>query len=95
MIIFISAVLWVFVAVRQLLQLWSVVPAVVNLRLSCPVARGILLPQPGIKPRSFTLEGGFFTPRPQRVAKSQTVPFKSEKQLNPFFTQAFVWKPSK
>ena len=29
--------------------------------LSCPVARGILVPQPGIEPASLTLEGRFVT----------------------------------
>ena len=30
-------------------------------RLSCPVARGLLVPQPGTEPMSPTLEGGFLT----------------------------------
>ena len=37
----------------------------VTCRLSCPTACGILVPQPGIKPESPALEGGFLTPRPQ------------------------------
>ena len=32
--------------------------------LSCPAACGILVPQPGIKPASPALEGGFFTTGP-------------------------------
>ena len=32
--------------------------------LSCPVACGILVPQPGIKPASPALEGGFLTTGP-------------------------------
>ena len=32
--------------------------------LSCPVAHGILGPQPGIKPKSSALEGGFLTTGP-------------------------------
>ena len=32
--------------------------------LSCSAARGILVPQPGIEPKSPTLEGGFFTTEP-------------------------------
>ena len=32
--------------------------------LSCPVACGILVPQPGIEPASPALEGGFFTTGP-------------------------------
>ena len=37
---------------------------VVALGLSCPVACGILVPQPGIEPESPALEGGFLTTRP-------------------------------
>ena len=33
--------------------------------LSCPMARRILAPQPGIEPTSPTLEGGFLTTGPQ------------------------------
>ena len=33
-------------------------------RLSCPTACGILIPQPGIKPMSPALEGGFLTTGP-------------------------------
>ena len=33
-------------------------------RLSCPTARGILVPQPGIEPASPALEGGFLTTGP-------------------------------
>ena len=32
--------------------------------LSCPVACGILVPRPGIKPVSLALEGGFLTTEP-------------------------------
>ena len=39
----------------------TVVPA---LRLSCPEARGILVPQPGIEPISPALESRFLTTRP-------------------------------
>ena len=38
--------------------------------LSCPVACGILVPQPGIDPTSPALEGGFLTTGPP--GKSQT-----------------------
>ena len=38
---------------------------VVACRLSCPVACGILVPQPGIEPTSSALEGGFFTIGPR------------------------------
>ena len=34
---------------------------VVACELSCPVARGILVPRPGIEPASPALEGGFLT----------------------------------
>ena len=36
-------------------------PVVVTHRLSCPIARGLLVPQPGIEPTSPALEGGFLT----------------------------------
>ena len=35
--------------------------------LSCPAARGILVPQPGIEPMSPALAGGFLTTRPPSV----------------------------
>ena len=35
-----------------------------GMQLSCPVACGILVPQPGIEPTSPMLEGRFFTTRP-------------------------------
>ena len=35
-----------------------------GLRLSCPVACGILVPRPGIEPMSSALEGGFLTTGP-------------------------------
>ena len=34
------------------------------MRLSCSAARGILVPQSGIEPKSPALEGGFFTTEP-------------------------------
>ena len=40
------------------------VGSVVAAQLSCPVACGILVPQPGIEPASPALEGGFLTTRP-------------------------------
>ena len=33
--------------------------------LSCPAARGILVPQPGMEPTSPALEGGFLTTGPR------------------------------
>ena len=33
-------------------------------RLNCPTACGILVPHPGIEPKSFALEGGFLTTEP-------------------------------
>ena len=38
--------------------------------LSCPMACGILAPQPGIEPTSPTLEGGFLTTGPQENPKT-------------------------
>ena len=46
---------------RWVLSLRRVSSVVVARGLSCPVACGILVPQPGIKPTSPALEGGFFT----------------------------------
>ena len=43
-------------------------------RLSCPVACGILVPRPGIKPMSPALEGGFLTTGPP--GKSHTYLFE-------------------
>ena len=43
------------------------------LRLSCPVACGILVPRPGIEPASPALEGGFLITR--APAKSLTILF--------------------
>ena len=37
---------------------------VVAQELSCPMADGILVPQPGLKPTSLALEGGFLTTGP-------------------------------
>ena len=62
----------VFVAAHRLLSscglkalsLRRVGSVVVVRRLSCPVAHGILVPQPGIEPTSPELEGGFFTTGP-------------------------------
>ena len=45
----------------QALSLRRARPVVVAHRLSCPVACGILVPRPGIKPTSLSLEGGLFT----------------------------------
>ena len=43
--------------------------------LSCPAARGILVPRPGINPASPALEGGFLTAEPP--GKSPTFSFLS------------------
>ena len=44
---------------------WRHTSSVVVVRgLSCPAARGILVPRPGIEPASPALEGGFFTTGP-------------------------------
>ena len=48
---------------------------VVALGLSCPVACGILVPQPGIEPVSAALEGGFLTTEPP--LKSPVSPYLS------------------
>ena len=47
---------------RASLQLWR--PGSRVHGLSCPVARGILVPQPGLEPVSPSLEGGFLTTEP-------------------------------
>ena len=39
---------------------------VVAYRFSCPMARGILVPRPGIEPTSPALQGGVLTTRPPR-----------------------------
>ena len=60
---------------RASFQLWCVGPRACRLsscgvqgsrahRFSCPVACGILVPQPGIEPVSPALEGGFLTTGP-------------------------------
>ena len=60
------AVLGLLVAVRRLLSscgVWAPERSgsvVVAHGLSCPAARGTLVPQPGIEPTSPALEGGFF-----------------------------------
>ena len=46
--------------------LWSAGSVVAAHGLSCPTACGILVPRPGIKPMSPTLEGGFSTTGPPR-----------------------------
>ena len=43
------------------LSLWCAGSVVVAHGLSCPAARGILVPQPGIEPATPALEGGFLT----------------------------------
>ena len=49
--------------------------AVVAMRgLSCPAARGILVPAPGMEPASPELEGGFLTTGPP--GKSPTLTFE-------------------
>ena len=69
------AVSWVtLVSVRGLLvavaslvaehRLYSVGSVVAVHRLSCPEARGILVPRPGIEPMSPALEGRFLTTEP-------------------------------
>ena len=40
--------------------LWCAGSLVVEQGLSCPTARGILVPQPGVGPTSLALEGEFF-----------------------------------
>ena len=56
---------WVFVAaLRVSLQLWLT-------ELRCPGACGILVPQPGIKPTSSALEGGFLTTGPPGKSPDQ------------------------
>ena len=49
---------------RASLCLWLRDPVVAAHGLSCPVACGILVPQPGIQPGSPDLEGGFQTAGP-------------------------------
>ena len=51
-----------FIWLQQVLVCFSLV---VVYRLSCPATCGILVPQPGIKPASPELEGGFLTTGPQ------------------------------
>ena len=46
-------------------------------RLNCSLARGILVPQPGIKPEFLALQGGFLTIEP--LGKS----------LKPFFSKQY------
>ena len=45
-------------------------PVVVVCGLSCPVACGILVPQPGIEPTSPALEGRFLTTGPPGKSKN-------------------------
>ena len=45
----------------QELSFWHIGSLVAECGLSCPSARGILVLQPGIKPVSPALEGGFLT----------------------------------
>ena len=46
------------------LLFWHMDSVVAALRLSCPMACGILVPRPGITPTSPALQGGFLTPGP-------------------------------
>ena len=46
---------------------WDEGSAAVAQELSCPMADGILVPQPGLKPTSLVLEGGFLTTGPPGV----------------------------
>jgi len=48
------------------LYLWLEGSVVVVWGFSCPAARGILVPRPGIEPMSPSLEGGFLTTGPPR-----------------------------
>ena len=54
----------------QDLSLWCMDFPVVVCRLSCFTARGILVPQPGIKPVSPPLQGGSLTPGPPEKSPS-------------------------
>ena len=46
------------------LSFWQLGSVVAALRLSCPLACGILVPQPGVKPTPPALQGGFLPPGP-------------------------------
>ena len=46
------------------LLIWLPWVFVAACRLSCSTACGILIPQPGVKPENFSLEGGFLKPGP-------------------------------
>ena len=67
--IFLGGLRWVFFVVRGLLLSWStgsseLASLAVVYGLSRPVACGIFVPGPGIKPTSPELEGGFLTTEP-------------------------------
>ena len=64
--------------------LWRAgVSLVVACGLSCPAARGILVPQPGIEPESPALEGRFFTTGPPGKSPDHT--FSSKNVRRPGF----------
>ena len=63
------------IAVSQLLSCGTQAPecsgsVVATHQLSCPMACGILVPQPGIKSEAPALEGGFLTPEPPEKSSS-------------------------
>ena len=55
---------WALFCGTRALSLRHASSVVVACGLCCPLACGILVPQPGIEPRSPALEGGFFTTGP-------------------------------
>ena len=57
-------VVWVPGCIMQDLLCWHVGSIVAAHRLSCSVARGILVPHPGIEPMSHALQGRFLTTGP-------------------------------
>ena len=64
---------WVLVAACGIFSLGHMGSLVVVHRFSCSMVCGIVVPQPGIKPTSPALQGGFLTTGPQRKSQQSNV----------------------
>ena len=56
--------------------------AVVVCGLRCPMKHGILVPQPGIKPTSSALEGGFLTTGPPGKTPTEFIKYLLDNMLD-------------
>ena len=76
-----------FHCIMRDLSLQCVDFVVSEIRLSCWVASGILVPQPGIKPTSLALQGGFLTTGPT----GKSLIFKSLLNLLQYYFCFMFW----